>query len=223
MNETTSRNNPYYPIFVDLRGRTVVVVGGGMVAWRKVEPLVDSGACVKVIAPEILDEIARYERVETVRRSYAPGDLEGACLVIAATDDEDTNTAVSRDAAARAILCNVVDKPELCSFIVPSVLEKGPIKIAISTGGISPSLSKKMRFDLDRLIGDEYSTLALIMGRIRPLVLSREGGYESRKRIFEVLINSELIDAIRNRDRSLAESILTEALGEYIDLEEVFP
>jgi precorrin-2 dehydrogenase/sirohydrochlorin ferrochelatase len=219
----TSQDNLYYPIFVDLKGKTVAVVGGGMIAWRKVEPLVDAGACVKVIAPMIIDEIARYEGVEAVRRNYAPGDLEGACLVIAATDDEETNEAVSRDAAQRSILCNVVDRPELCSFIVPSVIQKGPIKIAISTGGVSPSLSKKMRIDLDRLIGDEYATLALIMGRIRPLVLSGEGGYESHKRIFEVLINSELIDAIRNRDRNLAEDILSEALGEYIDLGEVFP
>lgn len=222
MNEMISRENLYYPIFVDLKDRTVVVVGGGMIAWRKVEALVDSGACVKVIAPRIIDEIACYERVEAIRRNYAPGDLEGACLVIAATDDENTNTAVSRDAADRAILCNVVDRPELCSFIVPSVIQKGPIKIAISTGGISPSLSKKMRVDLDRLIGDEYIKLALIMGRIRPLVLAGEGGYTSHKRIFEILINSELMDAIRNNDRSLAENILSEALGEYIDLEEVF-
>ncbi len=218
-----SRDNLYYPIFVDLRGRTVVVVGGGMIALRKVEPLADAGAHVKVIAPAIVDEIARREGVETVSRSYAPGDLEGACLVIAATDDEETNRTVSRDATERGIFCNVVDRPELCSFIVPSVVEKGPIKIAVSTGGVSPSLSKKMRIDLDRLIGDEYATLALIMGRIRPLVLSGEGGYKSHKRIFEILINSELIDAVRNRDRKLAERILSEALGEHIDLGEVFP
>jgi precorrin-2 dehydrogenase / sirohydrochlorin ferrochelatase len=222
MSERIFKDNPYYPIFIDLKGKTVVVVGGGMVAWRKVESLVDAGACVKIVSPRIIGEIAGCENVEAIRRNYAAGDLEGACLVIAATDDEHTNTAVSMDATDRGILCNVVDKPELCSFIVPSVLEKGPIKIAISTGGVSPSLSKKMRIELDRLIGDEYTKLALVMGRIRPLVLSGEGGYESHKRVFEILINSELIDAIRNHDRNLAEGILSEALGEYIDLGEIF-
>lgn len=223
MEERTSRDNLYYPIFVDLRGRTVVVVGGGMVAWRKIEPLVHSGARVKVIAPLIIDEIARAEGVETIRRSYASGDLTGACLAIAATDDEETNASVSRDAARQAVFCNVVDRPELCSFIVPSVIEKGPIKIAISTGGVSPSLSKKMRTELGKLIGDEYATLALIMGKIRSRVLSGEGGYQSHKRIFDILINSELIDAIRDGNRDLAEGILSEALGEYIDLGEMFP
>ena len=111
----------------------------------------------------------------------------------------------------------------MCSFIVPSVVEKGPIKIAVSTGGVSPALSRKLRMKIGGFIGDEYGTLALIMGKIRPLVLSREGGHENHKRIFDVLVDSDLFDAIRSHDRELAESILFEALGEHIDLEEIFP
>lgn len=223
MNDLLTMDNRFYPLFIDLRDRLVVVVGGGMVAWRKVEALRRAGARVRVIAPEVVERIEQDEGLEVVRRGYEPGDLDGAWLVIAATDDEETNVAVSRDAESRRVFCNVVDQPGLCSFIVPSVVEKGPIKIAISTGGVSPALSKKMRIRIGKLLGDEYSILALIMGRIRPIVLSGEGGQRDRKRIFEVLIDSELLDAIREHDRELAERILFEALGQHIDLTEVLP
>ncbi len=223
MNDLLTIDNHFYPLFIDLRDRLVVVVGGGMVAWRKVEALRRAGARVRVIAPEVVERIEQDEGLEVVRRGYEPGDLDGAWLVIAATDDEETNVAVSKDAESRRVFCNVVDQPGLCSFIVPSVVEKGPIKIAISTGGVSPAFSKKMRIRIGKLLGDEYSILALIMGRIRPIVLSGEGGHEDRKRIFEVLIDSELLDAIREHDRDRAEQILFEALGERIDLTEVLP
>lgn len=222
MDEQLFAGNFYYPLFVDLRGKRVVVIGGGMVALRKIEGFLKTGARVRVVAPEIIDEIVCMPEVEAITRNYMPEDLAGAQLVIAATDDMDTNTAVSAEADARGIFCNVVDKPELCSFIVPSVVDKGPIRIAISTGGVSPALSKKIRFEIGRLLGDEFAALAVIMGRIRPLVLSQGGGHEAHKRIFEVLINSELVDAIRENNRGLAESILFEALGEHIDLTEVF-
>jgi precorrin-2 dehydrogenase / sirohydrochlorin ferrochelatase len=223
MDEQGATGNRYYPVFIDLDGKTVVVVGGGVVALRKVEALRRTGARVKVISPEVVPAIADDPCVEVVARGYAPGDLFGASLVIAATDDEDTNVAVSRDASLSNIFCNVVDKPELCSFIVPSVVENGPIKIAISTGGVSPTLSKRLRVQIANSLGDEYATLALIMGRIRPLVVGGEGGFDSHKRIFEILIDSELIDAIRANDRGLAEEILYEALGERVDLSEIMP
>ena len=216
------RKNYYYPIFVDLREKPVVVVGGGMIAYRKIESLLAAGAKVKVIAPEIIEEISMMRDVEIAKRAYESGDLHDAALVIAATDDKSTNMAVSEDALAMRIFCNVADKPSLCSFIVPSIIEKGPIKIAISTGGVSPALSRKMRREIGGYIGDEFATLAMIMGKIRPLVLSREGGHENHKRIFDVLVNSQLINAIKEGDRELAESILFEALGEHIDLEEIF-
>lgn len=217
------RENYYYPIFIDLRERPVVVVGGGLVAYRKIESLSAAGAKVKVIAPEIISEISEMKDIEIVKRDYESGDLHEAVLVIAATDDESTNIAVSEDAAIMRIFCNVADKPSMCSFIVPSVIEKGPIKIAISTGGVSPALSRKMRKEIGGFIGDELVTLAMIMGKIRPLVLSQEGGHENHKRIFDVLVNSQLIDAIKANDRDMAEKILFEALGEHIDLEEILP
>lgn len=215
--------NIYYPIFVDLTDRLVVVVGGGMVAARKVESLVKAGARVTVIAPEVVEEIASNRFIQIELREYEEDDLQGASLVIAATDDEKINCSVSREASELGIFCNVVDRPELCSFIVPSVVERGPIKVAISTGGISPALSRRMRLLLGKAIGDEYVTLAAIMGLVRPIVRSQPGGSEDHKRIFELLIDSDLMDAIRTGERTRAEDILLQALGEHIDLKGLMP
>jgi precorrin-2 dehydrogenase/sirohydrochlorin ferrochelatase len=215
--------NIYLPIFIDLREKPVVVVGGGMVAARKVESLVKAGARVKLIAPEVAEEIALNPDVRVELREYEDDDLEGAFLVIAATDDEKINRAVSKEALERHIFCNVVDRPELCSFIVPSVVERGPIKVAISTGGFSPALSRKLRAVIGKNIGDEYVTMASILGLIRPIVRSQGGESEDHKRLFELLIDSELIDAIRASDRRLAEDILYQALGRHIDLKGIMP
>jgi precorrin-2 dehydrogenase / sirohydrochlorin ferrochelatase len=218
-----NQENMYFPIFVDLRDRLVVVVGGGMVAARKVESLVKAGARVKVIAPQVVGEIAETVDVAIDLREYEEDDLEGAFLVIAATDSEKINRAVSEEASQRRIFCNVVDRPELCSFIVPSIVDRGPIRIAISTGGFSPALSRRLRMLIGKNIGDEYVSLAAILGIIRPLVRSQSGTPDDHKRIFELLIDSELIDAIRSGDRRLAEDILFQALGQHIDLKGIIP
>jgi len=213
--------NPYYPAFLDLREKLCVVVGGGPVASRKIESLILAGARVQVVAPEVIEEITCMDHVEIRLKKYKKEDLKQAYLVIAATDDMDINRAVSQDAHSRRIFCNVVDIPDLCSFIVPSLIEKGPIKIAISTGGLSPALSKNLRKKIGFLIGDEYETLAAILGKVRPLILAQEGGHEAHKRIFDVLIDSHLLEAITKGDRLLVEDILYQALGIHIDLEEI--
>lgn len=212
-------SNRYYPAFLDLKDRLCVVVGGGMVAWRKVDALLDCEARVRVVSPEIVPEIHVRGNIELRNKPYESADLKGAYLVIAATDDEEINRRVSRDAAARRVFCNVVDQPVRCSFIVPAVMESGPIKIAISTGGIAPALSKRLRLDIGGFIGEEYAVLAEILGRIRPLVLAQEGGHVAHKRVFEVLVNSPLLETIREGDKALVAEILEAALGETVDLE----
>jgi len=211
--------NRYYPVFLDLKDRLSVVVGGGLVALRKVESLIGAGALVRVVSPEVVPEIQELHGVEIKLKPYESRDLAGAWVVIAATDDEAVNLAVSHDAHRRRIFCNVVDRPEVCSFIVPSVVEQGPIKIAISTGGVSPALAKRLRMELGSMIGDEYVILARILGALRPLVLSQEGGHAAHKRVFEVLVNSELLEAIRQHDTELVHAILEQALGQRIELE----
>jgi precorrin-2 dehydrogenase/sirohydrochlorin ferrochelatase len=215
--------NRYYPVFLDLKDRLCVVVGGGLVALRKVESLMSAGAKVRVVSPAVVPEIQDLEGVEINLKSYDSHDLAGAWLVIAATDDEAVNLAVSRDANRRRIFCNAVDRPEACSFIVPSVVERGPIKIAISTGGVSPALAKRLRMELGVMIGDEYVGLARILGALRPLVLNQEGGHEAHKRVFDVLVNSDLLDAIQRHDTELVHEILEQAMGQRIDLEGILP
>jgi precorrin-2 dehydrogenase/sirohydrochlorin ferrochelatase len=211
--------NKYYPVFLDLEDRLCVVVGGGTVAFRKVESLLANGAIVRVVAPEISRSIMRLQGLEIRKKQYNKSDLKDAFLVFAATDSEETNKVVSMDALKLNIFCNVVDTPSLCTFIVPSVVEKGPIKIAISTGGVSPALSKKLREELTVAIGNEYEILARILGRIRPIVVSQNGGTEAHKRVFETLINSSLPEAIRKSRKDEVKSILRQAIGVEVDLE----
>jgi len=185
--------------------------------------LIGAGAHVRVVSPAVVPEIQDLEAVEIRLKPYDGRDLAGAWMVIAATDDEAVNLAVSRDANKRRIFCNVADRPEVCSFIVPSVVERGPIKIAISTGGVSPALAKRLRMELGSMVGDEYVSLARLLGALRPLVLSQEGGHTAHKRVFDVLVNSELLDAIAQHDAELVHTILEQALGQHIDLEGILP
>jgi len=213
--------NIYYPVFLDLRNRLCVVVGGGKVAARKVESLVKAGARVKVISPEVDDEIVIMGGVSVHKRPYTKGDLAGAFLVIAATDNHMENLGVSKEADECNVICNVVDQIDLCSFIVPSVVEKGPIKIAISTGGASPALARKLRNNIGQLIGKEFETLARILARIRPVVISRGADADIRGRIFNVLVDSLLIDAIKKGDKSQVEDIIYQALGTHVELDDI--
>ncbi|MEK7848331.1 MAG: bifunctional precorrin-2 dehydrogenase/sirohydrochlorin ferrochelatase, partial [Chloroflexota bacterium] len=150
----------YYPVFLQLRGRLCVVVGGGEVAQRKVEALVEAGARVRVISPSLsprLSQLAASGQVGAEPRPYATGALKGAFLAIAATDDPEANRQVVREARRRRVLLNVVDEPRACSFIMPSVVRRGELVLAISTGGLSPALSRKVREDLEAHFGAEYA------------------------------------------------------------------
>lgn len=212
--------NPYYPAFLDLRGRLIAVIGGGVVALRKVDTLLKAGARIRVVAPEILPDF-RLLPVEIRQKAYDSSDVEGAVLVFAATGDSGVNAAVNADAEKAGLFCNVIEEPGRGSFIVPALVERGPIKIAISTGGFSPALARRLRVELGCQVGEEYEKLALILGHIRPLVLAQPGGAETHRRIFEILVNSELVEALHAGDKDEAEAILEQALGVSVRLEDV--
>lgn len=151
-----------YPAFLDLDGRAVLVVGGGRVAARKVSALLDTSARITVLAPspcDDMEELAQEGRIVLHNRPYRSEDMSGACLVIAATDDHEVNHRVSADAADAGVFCNVVDDPDLCSFQVPAVVHRGLLQIAVSTGGASPSLAKRIRQQLEDEFGPRYATL----------------------------------------------------------------
>lgn len=150
----------YYPIFLDLAGKRCVIVGGGRVAERKCSSLLKAGARVTVISPGITGRLAAYREkrmIKHIPRGYRRGDIRSAFLVIAATGSEETNQRVAEEAMAEDKLLNVVDTPSLCNFIAPSVVKRGLLTIAISTGGASPAMAKEIRKDIQRIYGPEYA------------------------------------------------------------------
>ncbi|MDI6817510.1 MAG: bifunctional precorrin-2 dehydrogenase/sirohydrochlorin ferrochelatase [Actinomycetota bacterium] len=193
----------FYPLYVDLEGRKCVVVGGGEVAERKVASLLECGADVEVISPDStpgLEELAREGRLKITRREYRRGDLSRATLAIVATDDNAVNTEVYREATDNQIPVNVVDVPELCSFIVPSTIRRGDLVISISTSGSCPALAKHIREELEETYRDEYGSFCDILRGFRARVIDKYDDPKERKRALGRLIESDALDLIRAQD-----------------------
>lgn len=160
----------YYPIFLELAGRPCLVIGGAAVAERKVEGLLGVGARVTVIAPELgrgLEELAREGRIRHVAREYRSGDLEGYQLVFVATDDGAVNAAVAQEGRGQSVWVNAADDPAHCDFILPSILRRGELVVAVATGGASPALSRAIREELERYFTGDYATLTEVVVEVR--------------------------------------------------------
>lgn len=155
-----------YPIFLDLRDRRCVVVGGGKVAGRKARKLLQARALVKVVASEVEPALASIA-VEAEHRPYEPGDLAGATLAFAATDSREVNAAVAREAKERGIPVNVADRPSEGDFALPSTLRRGGLQVAVSTGGASPTLAREIRQELERMFGPEWAGVVEELERAR--------------------------------------------------------
>ena len=186
---------PFYIACLKLRGRRCVVIGGGALGLEKAEGLLASDADVTVISPEVgpeLQELAREGSLVWEPREYAgPQDLEGVFMVIACTDDTDTNIRIYDDAERRAMLVNVVDVPPLCNFILPAIVRTGPLAIAISTAGASPALAKRMKREVTELFGEEYAQLAIMLNDARGWAKGTLPTYQDRKAFFESIVNGE--------------------------------
>jgi siroheme synthase-like protein len=179
----------YYMACLDLEGRRCLVVGGGSVGLEKAAGLLAAGALVTVVSPELHPDL---QGVDWKPRRYRKSDLKGAFLVIAATSDRAVNERVHRDAEERGMLCNVADVPDLCNFILPAVHREGPIAIAVSTGGASPALAKRLRSQIAELVGPEHADLAEELRSLRPEVKERFATYEERRDYFEELVTERL-------------------------------
>jgi precorrin-2 dehydrogenase len=206
---------PFYIACLRLSGRRCVVVGGGDVGLEKVEGLLACDADVTLVAPEAhpaLQQLALEGSIAWEQRPYAEGDLEGALIVIAATDDTDINIRVFDDAERRAMLVNVVDVPPLCNFILPAIVRTGPLAIAISTAGASPALAKRMKREISELFGEPYAMLAVLLNEARGWAKATLPTYQDRKEFFESIVNGDPdpIELLRAGDlegvRSLVES-----------------
>ncbi len=200
----------YYPVFLNVAGKKCVVVGGGQVALRKVKGLLDAGAEVRVISPALcpgLIRLAETARIVLETRQFQPGDLKGAAIAIAATDDNRTNSEVAKEARGSGVAVNVVDDPGSSDFIAPSCLSRGDVTIAVSTAGRSPALARKIRARLESEFGDEYAALALVVGEVRAEVKSR--GYKVRSEDWQRALDLDaLTDLLKQHDRDQARSLL---------------
>jgi precorrin-2 dehydrogenase/sirohydrochlorin ferrochelatase len=181
----------YYIACLDLTDRSVLVVGGGPVALEKAQALLDCGADVTVVAPQVVGELAELD-ITVIRRGYRTDDLDGRFLVVAATSTTSVNRRVFRDAEARALLCNIVDVPELCSFILPAIHREDPIAVAVSTGGASPALAQRLRDEVARVVRPEHAALARTLQEMRPWAKSHFATYEERKNYFAGLVEEAL-------------------------------
>ncbi len=200
----------YYPIFLKVEQKLCVVIGGGTVAERKITSLLEAGARVKVIAPEVTERIktlAREGKIIWEERPYRSGDLKDAFLVIAATNNPQVQEEVFAEAEERKIFCNVVDKPALCSFIVPSVVKRGRLQIAISTSGASPALAKRLREQLEELFGPEYAEYLELMAAWRKEILARELPEAERQKLFEQLVLAPIPLWLKRGERDLVKAL----------------
>lgn len=202
----------YLPLFYQLKGLRCLVVGGGEVATRKASMLQRAGAWLRVVAPAFSDEMSELldasERSERIQRQYVSADLDGVALVIAATDDEETNARVSRDARDSNIPVNVVDNPPLCTFILPSIVDRSPIVIAVSSGGQSPVLARMIRAKLETTIPASYGRLATLMGRFRDKVKARYGDVNQRRGFWENILSGPVAEYVFAGKEQDAEQLL---------------
>ncbi len=193
----------FYPVFLNLQGRSSVVVGGGAVAEQKVVGLLEAGARVTVVSPDLtwkLEDLAATGAIELRRRAYRRGDLNGAFIAIAATDDRGANADVWAEAEERGILLNAVDDLPHCSFIAPAVHRAGDIAVAVSTGGKSPALAVRLREQIRALIGREHAEFLDLLGELRPTVAARVPDHKVRTRLWYQIVDSDAVEYVRRGD-----------------------
>ena len=213
-----------YPIYLKLNQVKCLVIGGGSVAERKVTTLLQYGARVLVIAPDItigLNERVLRGEIEYWSRSYQSGDLDnlevGRSLVFVATNQPEVNHQVFRECQARGILVNVVDDPVHCSFFVPAIVRRGSLCLAISTEGKSPMLARRIREKLEKEFGPEYEEFLNILGECRQKILHRVSDERQRRKLFEQLLDMDLLELIREKKTDLVKERVSQCLSLWLD------
>ena len=189
----------YYPVFLNLENKKAVVIGGGKVAERKILSLLKAKAAITVISPDITARIAREKQKGTIKhiaRRYRNGDITSAFLVIAATDSPRLNKRISDEAAC---LVNAVDMPSLCNFIVPSVLQRGLLTIAISTSGVSPALSRSIRKEIEDIYGTEFSEYLKALQGIRAEAMNVISDQKKRGAVLKSVASAQMIRMLREK------------------------
>lgn len=208
----------YLPVFLNITGQQCLVVGGGEVAARKIHQLLKAGPELTVIAPEICEEIrslCNKQKIRHVTANFDDKHLVEQVLVIAATNDNAINRYVSEKAQSRKIPVNVVDNPKLCTFIMPSVIDRSPVQIAISTGGASPVLARLLRARLETMIPSSFGHLADLMGRTREQVRKRFPEMRARRRFWEKILHGPVAEMLfAGQDKAALNAIEAKINGE---------
>jgi precorrin-2 dehydrogenase/sirohydrochlorin ferrochelatase len=204
----------YFPIYLEMTGRRCLVIGGGAVAERKVASLLEAGAEVVVISPEATDNILRWRKeksVEYVARRYQPGDLAEYEIAFVATDDGDVNAQVFQEARKLGVWVNAADDAAHCDFILPSVLRRGDLTVAVSSGGKSPALARTIREELELYFTDEYALLANLAAEVREELRARaiSAPFETWRRA----LSGEVRQLLMRGDLARAKSLLLRELG----------
>ncbi|MFO7593938.1 MAG: siroheme synthase CysG [Pseudomonadota bacterium] len=210
----------FLPIFMNIRGRRTLVVGGGEVAARKAALLKQAGAEINLVSPELLGNLKDMHaegQIHFRQGSFEESDLEGVSLVIAATDDEAVNRQVSELARARQLPVNVVDNPELCTFILPSIIDRSPVQIAVSTGGSSPVLARLLRARLESAIPSTYGRLASLVERFRDKVKARFTNVNARRKFWEDVLQGKIAELVFSGKDEAAEAELSKAVEQGIE------
>jgi uroporphyrin-III C-methyltransferase / precorrin-2 dehydrogenase / sirohydrochlorin ferrochelatase len=206
----------FLPVFLRLQGQRALVVGGGQVALRKVQMLLRAGALLRIVAPEIGAELRNLlagDQHQLEQRAFADADLAAVKLVIAATDDAEVNRAVFEAASERNLPVNVVDQPALCSFIFPSIVDRSPLVVAISSGGSSPVLARLLRARLETFIPSAYGSLAALLGRYRQQGRQKFASLTLRMRFWEGILNGPVAELMMSGQGEQAERLLEQQLA----------
>lgn len=211
-------------LLANLGAVRTIVIGGGMVAQGKVTQMVEAGAQITLISPELtpqLAELAASGAIEYVPRAYQTGDLEGAFIVIGATDDRATNVAIWEEATARHILCNVVDDPPHCNFYAVSVVRQGDLTIGISTNGVAPALANRIRHRFEGEFGPEYAEFLALMRERRPLIARHLPCFGCRRDRWYRIVDTDVLDLLRAGRRDEAIALIDAIAGESCAVAEV--
>jgi len=214
----------YYPINIDIRGKSVIIVGGGAVAERKCRTLLEAGARVTVIAPRLsrgLLYLQEKGKIEHLAREYRRGDLDGAFLVFVATGNRSISRAAAAEAAEWRIPANIADMPELSDFITPSSVARGDLLLTVSTSGICPVLARDIREELDQHYGEEYGLCLRVLGAVRERLLTLKRGGHVTKEILHSLISGGLPKLLGSGSLDAADRLLREIAGPGFSLREL--
>ncbi len=207
--------SPLYPLFLDINEKPCLIVGGGAVAYRKAMSLLKCGAKVIVVAPELSEKMKKLvdsKKITYIDGFFKPEHMEDVTLAFGCTDMPEVNRAVYVVAMARGVLVNIVDQPKLCSFMVPAVVRRGDLSLAISTSGKSPAVAKKARKSLEKEFGEEWAIYLDMMGKARETVLKTIDDQARRETIFNNLADSDLLDKIKNDDMAGAKRLVKEII-----------